>query len=239
MAIRGPAGLAAQSWAAAHSSSEREERIAAGFAVEKGATSGLVCEVLNSSCSRSTISQGCNLCQTGKGIAENCGFQLKRSDVRAIVLCNAPRELAQGAVAFSVDLSACASRCTCGRSLQAPFAPGIPVLFCFCTVRDCRVPSAVRLALRTRRESRAVFVRLRFFRHVRFQAERPSTLAGDRFCKLIEALFAPRDNGHCRALRRERPRGGFPDAAARAGDQRHCSIKSFCHDLMPPDSWCV
>src|SRR5208337_5225136 len=44
-------------------------------------------------------------------LAVACGVsQLKRGSVRAIVLCNAPNELAQGAVAFPVDHAARAPR---------------------------------------------------------------------------------------------------------------------------------
>src|ERR1035437_3974902 len=67
--------------------------------------------------------------------------QLKRSNVSAIVHWNAPHELAQGAVSFPVYLAACASRCTRGRSLQAPLVPRIPVLSRLCALRDCPVHS--------------------------------------------------------------------------------------------------
>src|SRR5258708_5447406 len=63
--------------------------------------------------------------------------KLKKSNFRAIVLCNAFTELAQGAIAFPVGRAACASRCAGGYSLQAPLVPGIPVLFRLCTLRNC------------------------------------------------------------------------------------------------------
>src|SRR4030088_1801130 len=44
-------------------------------------------------------------------------LKLKRSNFRAILLCNAFTELAQGAIPFSVDLAACASRCAGSYSL--------------------------------------------------------------------------------------------------------------------------
>src|SRR5208337_116895 len=78
--------------------------------------------------------------------------QLKRSDVRAIVLCNAPHELASGAVAFLVDHTACASRGGCGCGLQAPLIPRIPVLLRLCTLPNCCVHSAVHFVYRLWRD---------------------------------------------------------------------------------------
>src|SRR5208282_1124449 len=82
--------------------------------------------------------------------------RLKRSNVGAIVLCNAPDEVAQAAVAFLVDHAACASRSTCGCSLQAALAPAIPVLFRLCALRDCRVHSAVHFVFRQGRDWKAI-----------------------------------------------------------------------------------
>src|SRR6202521_2986034 len=84
--------------------------------------------------------------------------QLKRSNFRAIVLCNAFTELAQGAIAFPADRAACASRCAGGYSLQAPLVPGVPVLFRLCTLRNCQVHSAVRVVFRPGRERERVCV---------------------------------------------------------------------------------
>ena len=78
--------------------------------------------------------------------------QLKRSNVRAIVLCNAPHELASGAVAFFVDHAACPSRGGCGRCLQAPLIPRIPVLLRLCALPNCCVHSAVCFVYRLWRD---------------------------------------------------------------------------------------
>src|SRR5260370_31078414 len=83
---------------------------------------------------------------------------LKRSNFRAIVLCNAFTELAQGAIAFPADRAACASRCAGGDSFQAPLVPGIPVLFRLCTLRTCQVLFALRAVFRPGRERERVFV---------------------------------------------------------------------------------
>src|SRR5208337_996857 len=82
--------------------------------------------------------------------------QLKRSNVRAIVLWNALHRLAQAAFLFPVDHAACSTWGAGGRSLQAPLVPGTPVFFCLCALRDCRVYSVVHFVCRPKRGWRAL-----------------------------------------------------------------------------------
>src|SRR5271155_5895553 len=83
---------------------------------------------------------------------------LKKSNVSAIVLCHAPRELAQDVIAFPVVCTACSSRCCCGYYLQAPLAPRVPMLFRLRTLRDCRFHCAVRVVFDSQRDRGAVRV---------------------------------------------------------------------------------
>ena len=80
-----------------------------------------------------------------------------------IVLSNARDELAQGSVAFSVDIAARTARSTRGCYLEAPTVLGIPMLFRLCAFSDCRVHSAVHFILDPGHKWASV--RVRFLRH--------------------------------------------------------------------------